>query len=146
MRRPEESLSRIPSASQSYSTLAEAALEKQGGDTCFMAYSLSVNAVTPQPSASAKPQGPNSSQDAEFGQALWEHTPRVWGGAPGCPTAAESHQCAHLNHCWDQHELHCWASPQTHTHFGTYHLCVYVGKLSTLQSTTLPVHRVSRNV
>lgn len=77
MRRPEESLSRIPSASQSYSTLAEAALEKQGGDTCFMAYSLPVNAVTPQPSASAKPQGLNSSQDAELGQALWDHTPRV---------------------------------------------------------------------
>lgn len=32
-----------------------------------------VNAITLQPSASAKTQGPNSSWNAELGQTLWDH-------------------------------------------------------------------------
>lgn len=89
-----------------------------------------------------------SSQDAELGQVLWDHTPQVWRGAPGCPTATESLQSIHPSIA-AKFNMSCTAGLLLKdTNFDNCHLSlsVYVGKLSSPQSTTLPIQGLSRNI
>ena len=98
---------------------------------------------------SRDPERPNSSQDAELGQALWDHTHLgSESGAPGGPTAAGAHQRVHL--------LRSTAEPSTsraaglllrETSVGNSQLCLCVCKEATkAQSTTAPIGWLSRNV
>lgn len=85
--------------------------------------------------------GTNSSQDAELGQALWDHMPQVWWGAPGCPTAPESLQSIHPS-ITAKFSMSCTAGfLLKDTNFGNCHLCVCVCRQAvqpTVYHTTYP--------
>lgn len=143
MRRPEESLSRILSASQP--VLLHFGRGSSGKTRWrYLLYGLQpvcVNAIQTQPSASAKTQGPNSSWDAELGQALWDHTAQVWGGAPTAPESLQSIPPQSLPRS-------AWAAllgSSSDTDFGNCQLCL-CGCRQDVQPTTPPIPGLSRNV
>lgn len=125
----EESLSRAPSASQSYSTSSEAALEKtRWGYLLYGSQIVSVNATIPR-----------------FIQFSWDpetkRFPRCWTQTSSLDphtlrgehlTGPQPHLRVHLNdHCWTEHEL-CWSSPQRQIWVTITCVSLHVSKMPTL--------------